>query len=121
MENVCLMAFFQSIKRKYVRSTLWLVYSYINSYMIDKYGANLKIFVQLTKYIKTKISHYVAKKYKTFTAEQLHDVISHCMHTEENDPKLMLYGICIAVMYYRLLQMNKAFLIKVQDITIVGE
>ena len=42
------------------------------------------------------------------------------MYMETNDPKLTL-GICIAVMYYGLLRMNKAFLIKVEDIRIVGE
>ena len=64
MDDVYLTAFFQSIKRKYAGSTLWVVYSCINSYMIDKYGANLKNMVYLTKYIKTKTSHYVAKNLK---------------------------------------------------------
>ena len=57
MDYVCLMAFFQSIKRKYAGSTLWVVYSCINSYMNDKFGANLKNLVCLTKYIKTETLH----------------------------------------------------------------
>ena len=40
---------------------------------------------------------------------------------ETNNPKLILYGVCVAVMYYGLLRMNKAFLIKVEDVRIVGE
>ena len=121
MDDVCLTAFFQSIKRKYAGSTLWVIYSYINSHTIDKFGANLKNLVRLTKYIKTETSHYVAKKSKIFSAEQIHEVISHCMYTETNDPKLTLYGVCIAVMYYGQLRMNEAFLIKVEDVRIVGE
>ena len=33
----------------------------------------------------------------------------------------MLIGFCIAVMDYGLLQMNKAYLVKVEDVRIVGE
>ena len=43
------------------------------------------------------------------------------MHRKTNDPKLTLYGFSIAVMYYGLLRMNNAFLIKVEDMRIVGE
>ena len=45
MDDVYLTAFFQSNKIKYVRSTLWVIYSCINSNMIDKYVANLKNLV----------------------------------------------------------------------------
>ena len=48
-------------------------------------------------------------------------IISHCSYIETNDPKLKLYGGCIAVMYYGLLQMNKVFLIQVEDVRFVGE
>ena len=121
MDDICLIAFFQSIKRKYAGSTLWVIYSCINSYMIDKCGTNLKNLVPLTKYIETKTLHHVAKKSKIFLAEKILEVIAHSMYTETNDPKLTLYGVCIAVMYYGLLRMNKASLIKVEDARIMGE
>ena len=89
--------------------------------MIDKYGTNLKRMVWLTKYIKTETLHYVAKKSKTFSAEQIHDVILHCMFSGNRDPKVMLYGVCIAVMYYGLIRMNEAYLVQVKDVKIVGE
>ena len=79
MNDVCLTAFFQSIKTKYARSTLWVIYSCIDSYMIDKFGANLKNLVHLTKFIKTETLYYVAKISKTFSAEQIHELIAHCM------------------------------------------
>ena len=78
MDDVCLTAFFQSIKKKYARSTLWIIYCCINSFMIDKFGAKMKNFVHLTKY-KTETLHYMTKKLKTFSAEQIHDVIAHYM------------------------------------------
>ena len=112
------MALFQSIKRKYSQSTLLVIYSCINS---DKFGANLKNLILLTKYINTETLHYVAKKFKSFLAEQIHKVIAHCMDTETNNPKLMVYSVCIAIMYYGLLRMNEAFLIKVEYATIVVE
>ena len=43
------------------------------------------------------------------------------MYTETNDPKLILYSICIAAIYYVLLRMNWAFLTKVENVRIVGE
>ena len=89
--------------------------------MNDKFDAILKNLVRLTKYIKTETLLYVAKKSKTFSAEQIHEVIAHCIYMETNDPKLILYSVCIAVMYYGLLRMNEAFLIKVEDMRIVGE
>ena len=52
---------------------------------------------------------------------QIHEVITLWMYTETNDPNLTLYGVCIAVIYYGLLRMNKVFLIKVEDVRIVGE
>ena len=75
--------------------------------MIDKFGAKLKNFVHLTKYIKTVTLHYVAEKSKTFSAERIYEVIAHCMYTESNDPKLTLYGVGITVMYYGLSRMNE--------------
>ena len=66
MDDVCLLKFFQSIKRTYAGSTLWVIYSCINSYMIDKFGANLKNLLHLARYIKTETSHNVVKKFKTF-------------------------------------------------------
>ena len=85
MDYVCLTAFFQSIERKCAGGTLWVIFGCINSYMIDKFGAKLKNFVHLTKYIKTVTLHYVAEKSKIFSAEQIHEVIAHCMYTESND------------------------------------
>ena len=74
--NVALTAFFNS-----------MIYSCINSYMIDQYGCNLTRLVRLTRHLKMETSHYVSKKSQTFTAEQIHEVISHCMCAEINDPK----------------------------------
>ena len=118
--DVGLTAFFKSIKSKYAASTLWVIYSCINSYMIDTYGCTMKSLARLNKYLKTETSDYVVKKSKTFSAEQIHEVIRQCM-CSTNDPKKTLIGICIAIMYYGLLRMNEAYLIQVEDVRIVGE
>ena len=43
------------------------------------------------------------------------------MFSGNRDPKVMLYGVCIAVMYYGLIRMNEAYLVQVKDVRIVGE
>ena len=56
-----------------------------------------------------------------FSAEHIHEVIAHCMDVEVSDPKKTIIGGFIAIMYYGLLQMKEAYLIKVEDVGIVGE
>ena len=51
LKDVVLTAFFKSIKTKYAASTLWVIYSCINSYMIDQCGCNLRSLVRLTRHI----------------------------------------------------------------------
>ena len=43
------------------------------------------------------------------------------MHAKINDPQKTLIGVCIAIMYYGLLQMKEAYLIKVEYVRIVGK
>ena len=66
-------------------------------------------------------SHHVSKKSRTFSAEQIHEVIAHCMDDEIYDPQKMLIDVCIAIMYHRLLQMKEALLMRVEDVRIVGK
>ena len=85
--NVALMAFFNSIKTKYAASSLWVIYSCISNYMIDRYGCNLTRLVRLTWHLKMEISHYISNKSRMFSAEQIHEVIAHCMDAKVNNPK----------------------------------
>ena len=109
-EYIALMAFFNSIKTKYDAITLWVIYSYINSYMIDQHGSNLRSLVRLIRHLKMETSHYVSKKSRTFSAEQIHEVIAHCMDKKIYDPKKTHISVCIAIMYDCLLRMKEAFL-----------
>ena len=43
-------------------------------------------------HFKTETFHYVSKKLQTFSAEQIHDVISQCMYNGANDPKWHLHN-----------------------------
>ena len=54
-----LVEFFKSKEEKYKPSTLWVVYSCINSYFIEKFGKNLKDFPRLGKYLKQKTHTYL--------------------------------------------------------------
>ena len=40
--DIKLLEFFKSIRNNYSPSTLWVIYSCLNSYFIDEYGKNLK-------------------------------------------------------------------------------
>ena len=70
--DVVLSVFFNSIKTNMQQASfgcLWVIYSCINSYMIDQYGCNLGSLVRLTSHLKMETSHHISKKSQTFSAE----------------------------------------------------
>ena len=81
--DVALVSFFEGLKGRYDPSTKWVIFSCINSRMIDIYCVNLKGLPRLHKYIKMQTQLYVAKKSKTFDAKQIHHILTVLKDSDE--------------------------------------
>jgi len=46
--------FFVGLEQKYAPSTLWVVYSCVSSFFVEKYGKNLNSFARLSRFLKQK-------------------------------------------------------------------
>ena len=51
-DEEALISFFFEMKEKYAVSTLWVIYSCINSWYIEKLGFDLKIYIKLRRTLK---------------------------------------------------------------------
>ena len=111
-----LLEFFKQIRNKYAPSTLWVIYSCLNSYFIDSFGKDLKQLPRLSKYLKRETHLYVAKQSKVFKPEEIHKVLLHCQ--QSSSPKDTLMGVIISLMYYGLLRCTDVLRINVQDVSI---
>ena len=78
MQNQTFTEFLKSLKSRYAPSALWLVYSCVNSYVIDTCWFNLKGYPRLSKFLKNMTANYVATKSRTFSVEQIYDFLLHC-------------------------------------------
>ena len=112
--DVKLVGFFQKISRKYAPSTLWVIYSCLNSYFINMKGENLKNLPRLTKYLKNVTHTYVSKKSKVFSPKQIHRVLIHCQDSQ--DPKETLMGVTVSLMYYGLLRCVDVLNVRMCDV-----
>ena len=116
VSDVKLLDFFKSIRKKYAPSTLWVIYSCLNSYFIDKYGKNLREMPRLTKYLKKETHLYVAKQSLVFKPDEIHSVLIHCVNSK--DPHYTHMGVTIALMYYGLLRSTDVLQVKCNDVSI---
>ena len=112
--DVKLVGFFQQISKKYAPSTLWVIYSCLNSYFINMKGVNLKALPRLTKFLKNVTHTYVSKKSKVFSPKQIHQVLSYCQ--DSLDPKDTLMGVTVSLMYYGLLRCVDVLNLKCSDV-----
>lgn len=112
-----LVTFFHELEneKKYKASTLWVVYSCINSWFQEKYRKNLNEFVALRKYLKQKTGHYVANKAAVFTPEQIHELVVR--YSESADPQQEVKAMTILVAYYGLLRKCDILKIMKKDVT----
>ena len=109
-----LIKFFSEISKVYSPSTLWVIYSCINSYFIGKYGKKLNGVLGLQKFLKGLTSRYVCKKSKTFSPEQMHQVISFATNSKDYEDTLM--GVGISLLYYGLLRSIDVLNITIDDV-----
>ena len=113
--DVMLVSFFESIKIGYAVNTLSVIYSCINASFIDRFGLNLKGLPGLKKYLKQKTNKYVAKKSLTFDAKEIHEVLPTLQDRKDN-PYTILYGVCIALLYFDLLRVDEVRAVEMVDV-----
>ena len=111
-----MLSFFRFCRAKYAPSTLWVIYSCINEMAQSMLGCDLRSRVLVSKYLKSQSSHYITKKSKTFTADQMHHAIMMCQ--ESNDPSETLLGVGVSLQYYGLLRSADLKNILIEDVEI---
>ena len=114
--DVTVRDFFKSLRGQYAPSTLWVIYSCVNTYFQETHGTNLKNYSRLQRYMKAQSSKYVCAKSKTFSAEELDAVLTFCQDSE--DPKHHLLGVGVALMYYGLLRVSDVLKVQVQNVSV---
>jgi len=108
--------FFQGLDEKYAPSTLWVVYSCVNSYFIEKFGRNLKEFPRLTKFLKNKTHRYVTTKSKVLTPEEVQEGLMTCMNSKD-EMKTHL-GVSVAFLYFGLLRSCDLLKVQMNDVSV---
>ena len=107
--------FFVGFGKEYAPSTLYVMYSCINHYFISNFGYKLNKMLRLQRYLKHNTSTYVCKKSKVFTSEQIDQILKHS--SESHDPKEILTGVGISLMYYGLLRVCDSLKIQKKDVS----
>ena len=113
--DLLMKSFFEEKRKQYAPSTLWVIYSCINSYYIDAYNYNLNQFPRLTKYLKNLTARYVKTKSRILGPEAIHKVLEYCMRSSE--PLYVNCGVGIALMYYGLLRTDDVKKINEEDVS----
>ena len=114
-DDLLMKSFFEEKRQQYAPSTLWVIYSCINSYYIDAYNYNLKQFPRLTKYLKNLTARYVKTKSRILGPEEIHTVLEYCMRSSE--PLYVNCGVGIALLYYGLLRTDDVQKINEEDVS----
>ena len=114
-DDILMKAFFEEKRKQYAPSTLWVIYSCVNSYYIDAYNYKLKLFPRLTKYLKNLTARYVKTKSRILGPEEIHTVLEYCMRSSE--PLYVNCGVGIALLYYGLLRTDDVQKINEEDVS----
>ena len=116
-DDQMLKGFFMELSKKYAASTLWVIYSCVNAYFIEKYGTKLNTMPRLSKFLKQVTQHHVCRKSKVFTKDQVHRVLMYAQ--ESGNPEDTLMGVGVALMYYGLLRSVDVLNVEVSDVEVV--
>ena len=115
MDQKAMIAFFHELNDQYKPSTLWVIYSCLNSWYLMEYNFDLKDFKSLRKMLKQKTEHHVATKAACFSPEDIHEGVLH--FGKSANPRDNLMAIAILLCYYGLLRMNDLLKIEKKDVT----
>ena len=118
-----LIEFFEVMGDKYSPSTLWVIYSCVNSWMIENGHPDLKYKPLLRKVLKFKTDRWVAKKANVFSPEDVHNCVMHFSKdtNPKTGPKNFQRAITILLLYYGLLRVDDVLKIQVKDVKLNKE
>jgi len=108
--------FFKGLEEKYAPSTLWVVYSCVNSYFVKKFGTNLKEFPRLTKFLKNKTHRYVSTKSKVLTPEEVQEGLMVCMQSKDKSKTHLC--VTVAFLYFGLLRSCDLLKVQMNDVSL---
>ena len=104
-----LIEFSNPMSSAYTPSTLWVIYSCVNSWMIEK-----KCLISNTSLsserLEFKTDRWMAKKAEVFSPEDVHKVIMH--FGVSKDPKNCLRTVTILLICYGLLRVDDSLKIE---------
>ena len=115
-DQQALIGFFSEMAKSYSPSTVWVIYSCINSHFITKYGEKLNKVIALQRFLKQLTSRYVCKKSNIFSAKQIHQVMEFALKSEKKEDMLM--GVGVALLYYGLMRCSDVLNIQIQDVSV---
>ena len=115
MDQDAMVAFFHEMAQEYRPSTLWVIYSCINSWYSIEKNVNLKSMKALRKFLKSKTEHYVGTKAAVFSPEEIHKMVRY--YGNSDLPRSQLCAVTILISYYGLLRMNDVLKVKARDVS----
>ena len=107
-----LIAFFAELK--YAPSTLWVIFSCINSYFQQDFRVNMNGFPNLRRVLKQQTEHYVCSKAAVFTPEQIHHMVVTWSESESHRDRVRAMVVLLA--YYGLLRQADILKIMPKDV-----
>ncbi len=110
-----LLFFFLEINANYAPSTLYVIYSCINSWFIMNHGYKLNNCLRINRFLKLTTSTYVANKSKVLSADEIDILLKFCMKSTFHEDTLL--GVCLALQYYGLLRVADVLKVQVKDVT----
>ena len=110
-----LTSFFIKLAESYAPSTLYVIFSCVNSWFITHHNKKINDLLALNRFLKANTSTYVCRKSAVFTAEQVDQLLKFCQ--DSNDPSHTLLGVGVALLYYGLLRICEVTKIKEEDVS----
>ena len=114
-----LLGFFINQSAIYAPSTLYVIYSCVNSWFIMNHGFRINSCLRVNKFLKQATSRYVGKKSKVLNADEVDILLKFCQKSQYHEDTLM--GVCLALQYYGLLRNSDVIKIAVENVKINKE
>ena len=114
-DQTAMMEFFEELNREYKPSTLWVIYSCINSWYNIEHNFDLKEQKGLRKLLKKWTEHHVATKAAVFGPDEVHKIVMNW--GASLDPKKELGAVAILLSYYGLLRMADLMKVTKKDVS----
>ena len=76
-------------------STLYVIYSCVNSWFIMNHGYRINDCLRVNKYLKAATSRYVARKSKVLKVDEVDLLLRFCMKSSYHEDTLL--GVCLSL------------------------